>query len=220
MSISTFIAKLADPDRWMDDLPRQSGRLDRWFGKELVRQQGKPRTPWTPPAPSMDQWPEPRVETKPEQEQMRFRLEVQRRVEQEMARAIAATPRGQERASKFAPLVIAHEIRTKRAVETEARREWRDARMSAPAVDRDRRLEDEMRALTAEVRSERAAETFSPLTELELEVKKGQLKLIALLLDMESARADLKRRRQASGAPEDGGNLTAPENERGIQLEL
>lgn len=77
-----------------------------------------------------------------------------------------------------------------------------------------------MRALTAEVRSERAAETFSPLTELELEVKKGQLKLIALLLDMESARADLKRRRQASGAPEDGGNLTAPENERGIQLEL
>lgn len=137
----------------------------------------------------------------------------------EVERHVAGLPRGRERAVKFAPLVVGHELRTTRVIETEMRRERRAAGEPVPDVDYRARLVGELRALEAEIVAERHAESFVPLTEQELAVRQRQLALVRLLLDMDNARADLQRRRAvrpagtASGS-DDGGNLAAPQAER------
>lgn len=231
----TAIRRHFDPDRWLSSLPSAAATLDRDFRRALRRGAHLPTArpswlPWRRPKAEMIEIVERPISTLPAPAPAVDRTvdallgDARQRARAEVDRHIDALPRGRERAAKFAPLVIAHELRTTRVVETEVRRERRAAGQPAPDVDYRARLEREMRALTAEIASERRAETFDPLTEQELDVREGQLALVRLLLDMDDARADLQRRRAArsvrpaSGSDDDGGNLDVPQRRTSIDL--
>ncbi|MFO1211009.1 MAG: hypothetical protein U1E40_17620, partial [Amaricoccus sp.] len=147
------------------------------------------------------------------------------RAHDEVDRHIAGLPRGMERAAKWSPLVLAHELRTTRVVETELRRERRRAGEPVPDVDYRRRLEGEMKALEAELSAERHAESFAPLTEKDVHTKNGQLLLVRLLLDLDNTRSELMRRRAvrpagAVSGSDDGGNMAPQAERRGVDLGL
>jgi hypothetical protein len=232
------ILRRFDPESWLDALPDQGGALDRQFARALRRRVhmpgGRPEfrlrdlLPWRRPAPEVIEIRERPVSTLPapvaiERSVDALLGDARARARGEVARHVDALPRGRERAGKFPGLTAAHETRTARVLETEARRERRAAGQSAPAVDYRRRLVGEMHALEAEIASERRAETYAPLAEQELAVRQGQLALVRLLLDLDNARADLIRRRQmtgpspTAGTTSDGGH-DAPQRRPSIDL--
>lgn len=236
MSIVRFIRRLRDPDRWLDRLGSQGATLDAQFTRALRRGAHLPRvrrswlTPWRRPVPEEIRIVERPVSTLPPAAAVETAVnallgEARVRAHDEVDRHLAGLPRGRERAAKWSPLVIAHETRTTRVVETELRRERRRAGEPVPDVDYRARLVGEMRALEAEIAAERHAESFAPLTEQEHHAKAGQLALVRLLLDLDNTRSDLMRRRAvrpagAASESDDGGNLAPQAERRRIDLGL
>lgn len=230
-----FIRRMRDPDRWLGRLVSQGATLDAEFTRALRRGAHLPTArqswlaPWRRPEPEQIRIVE-RPDSTPPAAAVECAVDAllgdaRDHARDEVERHVAGLPRGGERAAKWAPLVVAHELRTTRVIETELRRERRAAGQPVPDVDYRARLVGEMRALEAEIGSERRAETFDPLTEQELSVRQGQLVLVRLLLDMDNARADLQRRRVARPAgaatgSDDGGNLDTQPRQRGIEIEL
>lgn len=229
-----FIRRMRDPDRWLSGLQVQGSILHAQFTRALRRGAHLPTArqswlPWRRPAAEMIEIVQRPVSALPapapavERAVAALLGEARTRARGEVERYVAGLPRGRERAAKWVPLVVGHELRTTRVVETEMRRERRQAGQPVPDVDYRGRLVGEMKALEAEISAERRAETFDPLTEQELSVRQGQLALVRLLLDMDNSRADLQRRRvarpagSASGS-DDGGNLDAQPRLRGIDL--
>lgn len=234
------------PDAWLDRLPAEERQLDRGFRRALRRRvhmpDGRPGfswrdlVPWRRPVVEVIEIEAPRrmpalsataAATSIETAAAALLGQAKERARDEVERHIDTLPRGRERAEKFAPLVIAHRLRTERVIETELCRELRASGDPVPAIDYRRRLVGEMRALEAELSSERRAETFDPLTEQEVAVLQGQLMLVRLLLDMDNARADLQRRRQVrpagstSTTTSDGGHVSpqrAPSIDLGMEL--
>lgn len=242
MSISTFIARLRDPDAWLDALPADGRSLDHKFGRALRRRahlpDGRAEFSWSDLLPWRRQPSEAieiverpvstmKVEKAVESAVYALLGDASKRAVAEVDRHLEGIPRGRERAEKFPGLVVGHQLRTERVVETELRREARSAGQSVAPIDYRARLEGEARALGAEIGLERHAESFAPLTEQELAVRQGQLVLVRLLLDMDDSRADLQRRRRiaipgsvpATGS-DDGGNLSSQPRQRGIEIEL
>lgn len=238
----TAIRTILWPDAWLDRLPSEERQLDRGFRRALRRRvhmpDGRPNwwwrdlLPWHRPAAEvieiersrrMPPLSEAAAAKSVESAVSALLGEARIRARDEVERHVDTLPRGRERAEKFSPLVIAHRIRTERAIETELCRELRASGQPVPAVDYRARLVGEMRALEAELSSERRAETFDPLTEQELTVRQGQLMLVRLLLDMDNARADLMLRRQVrpagstSSTTSDGGH-SAPQRAPSIDL--
>lgn len=234
MSIVRFIRAMRDPDRWVGKLEFQGAILDAQFGRALRRGAHLPKArrswlPWRRPEPEEIRIVERPVSTLPPAAAVETAVntllgEARVRAHDEVDRHIAGLPRGRERAAKWSPLVLAHELRTTRVIETELRRERRRAGEAVPDVDYRCRLEGEMKALEAELSAERHAESFAPLTEKEHHTKTGQLLLVRLLLDLDNTREDLKRRRAvrpagaAAGTADDGGNLAPQAERRGIDL--
>lgn len=242
----TAIRTILWPDAWLDRLRSEERRLDRGFRRALRRRvhmpDSRPNWGWRDllplrrPAAEVIEIERPRrmpplseaAAAKSVESAVSALLgEAGIRARDEVGRHIDTLPRGRERAEKFSPLVIAHRIRTERVIETEICRELRASGEPVPAIDYRRRLVGEMRALEAELSSERRAETFDPLTEQELAVRQGQLMLVRLLLDMDNARADLQRRRHArpagseSSTTSDGGHAApqrAPSIDLGMEL--
>lgn len=237
----TAIRTILWPDAWLDRLPSEERQLDRGFRRALRRRvhmpDGRPNwwwrdlLPWHRPAAEvieiersrrMPPLSEAAAAKSVESAVSALLGEARIRARDEVERHVDTLPRGRERAEKFSPLVIAHRIRTERVIETELCRGLRASGEPVPAIDYRRRLVGEMRALEAELSSERRAETFDPLSEQELAVRQGQLMLVRLLLDHDNARADLQRRRQArpagSSGSSDGGNLDVPERRVSIDL--
>lgn len=214
----TAIRRYFDPEGWLAGLPAQGQLLDRDFARTLKRRD-RPggrlffwRRPQAPEPIEIRQRP---ISTLPAPAAIDHSVDAllgdaRQRARVEVERHVDGMPRGRERAEKFSALVVGHELRTTRVVETELRRERRAAGQPVPDVDYRARLTGEMRALEAEISTERRAETFDPLTGQELDVREGQLALVRLLLDMDNARADLTRRR-AMRAPVSGAGTTDSE---------
>lgn len=234
-----FIRRMRDPDRWLAGLPGQGATLDAQFTRALRRGAHLPRvrrswlTPWRRPEPERIEIVQRPIRTLPapaaaeavDRAVDALLGDARTRARVEVERHVAGLPRGRERAGKFAPLVVAHELRTARVVETEMRRERLAAGQPVPDVDYRGRLVGELRALEAEIGAERHAESFAPMTETELQVRQGQLLLVRLLLDLDNSRADLRRRRAVRPAgtatgSDDGGNLDTQPRQRGIEIEL
>lgn len=236
-----FILRRLDPDGWLDRLPAEGRTLDRGFARALRRRvhfpDGRPEfrlrdlLPWRRPVSEVIEIVERPARIMPPADPAAVISHVvdtllgdaRDSARTEVERHINGLPRGRERAGKFSALVLAHELRTTRVVETELRRERRAAGQPVPDIDYHARLAGEMRALEAEIAAERTAETFVPLTEQELSIRQGQLALIRLLLDHDNARADLQRRRAARpagavGGSDDGGNLDVPQRRVSIDL--
>lgn len=209
-----ILRRLFNEDAWLDRLANQRSANDRAFIRALGRRARAPETieivrrpPYATPTRTID----------PAVAEIRAQARVQAR--EEVAAHIEATPRGRERAARFPGLVEAHEARTTRVVEGELL-------SGRPVPDYWARLRDEARALEAEISTERHAESFAPLSEEELTIREGQLRLVRLLLDMENAREDLARRRSvrvpcaSGGSTEDSAGPGAPVRSRGVVMEI
>lgn len=222
----TAIRRYFDPENWLDALPAQGQLLDRDFARALKRRDrpGGRLFFWRrPQAPEPIEIRERPISTLPAPTAIDLLLgDARQQARAEVERHIDGMPRGRERAEKFSPLVVAHELRTTRVVETELRRGRRAAGQPVPDVDYRARLEGEMRALTAEIATERQAESFAPLSEQELGIREGQLALVRLLLDLDNARADLTRRRAVrapvAGTTDSDGGQEAPQRRPSIDL--
>lgn len=238
--LTAILARLRDQDAWLAALPADGHSLDHQFGRALRRRvhfpDARAEFSWSglfrrQPSEVIDRVERPTSTLPPSQAVGRavdaLLGDASKRAAAEVDRHLDAIPRGRERAEKFPGLVVGHQLRTERVVETELRREARAAGQFPAPVDYRARLEGEARALGAEIALERHAESFAPLNEQDLAVRQGQLLLVRLLLDLDDSRADLQRRRRVAipgstptTGSDDGGNLAAQPRQRGTGIEI